>query len=168
MPKKSPKATKSHEQCPKEFSSEKLEKAGTVDFKKIPHRRSAQGLVQCGPNVSGRFAFPGARNHRIYSISRFGKNFPAIFLEFSRNFPPELPQRPQKRLSSFLISESFEGTAQQNKGFGANRTRKFTQKAMKTIKKRILFVPTNPLKSLERMEKHSKKLEVFSPGQFSL
>ena len=78
----------------------KLRKAGTVDFEKHPARKvgtTCQGLVQCGPNVSGRFAFPGARNHRIYSISRFGKIFPDIFPEFSRNFPPELPQRPQKQ-----------------------------------------------------------------------
>ena len=79
------------------FSSEKLEKAGTVDFKKHPARKVGTRSRQCGPKVPGRFAFPGARNPRICSIWRFGKIFPAIFPEFSRNFPPELPQRPQKQ-----------------------------------------------------------------------
>ena len=33
--------------------------------KNTPHGRSAKGPGQCGPNVRGRFAFPGARNPRI-------------------------------------------------------------------------------------------------------
>ena len=63
--------------------SEKLEKAGTVDFKKHPARKVGTRSRQCGPKVSGRFAFPGARSPRICSISRFGKIYPAIFPEFS-------------------------------------------------------------------------------------
>ena len=79
------------------FCSEKLEKAGTVDFKKHPARKVGTRSRQCGPKVSGRFAFPGARNPRICSISRSGKIFPAIFPEFSRNFPAEILHRPQKQ-----------------------------------------------------------------------
>ena len=60
--------------------------------KNTPHRRLAQGPGQCGPNVGGRFAFLGARNLRIHSISQFGLIFPAIFPENSWNFRPELPQ----------------------------------------------------------------------------
>ena len=63
--------------------SEKLEKAGTVDFKKHPARKVGTRSRQCGPRVPGRFAFPDARNPRIYSISRFGM----IFQQFSRDFP---------------------------------------------------------------------------------
>ena len=33
---------------------------------------SPQKSRQCGPKVPGRFAFPGAQNPRISSISRFG------------------------------------------------------------------------------------------------
>ena len=52
--------------------------------KNIPHGRSAQGSGQCGPNVCGRFAYPGARKPRIQGISRFGSNFPGTFLQNSR------------------------------------------------------------------------------------
>ena len=79
------------------LKSEELEKAGTVDFKKHPARKVGTRSRQCGNKVPSRFAFPGARNPSICSIWRFGKNFPAIFPEFSRNFPPELPQRPRKQ-----------------------------------------------------------------------
>ena len=67
--------------------SEKLEKAGTVDFKKHPTRKVGTRSRQCGPKVPGRFAFPGARNPRICSISRFGYYFPAVFPVHSRSFP---------------------------------------------------------------------------------
>ena len=77
--------------------SEKLGKAGNCRFQKHPARKVGTRSRQCGPKVPGRFAFPGARNPRICSIWRSGKNFPAIFPEFSRNFPPGLPQRPQKQ-----------------------------------------------------------------------
>ena len=43
---------------------------------------------QCQPKVPGRSAFPGARNPRIHSISRFGKK---IFQQLSRSFPREPP-----------------------------------------------------------------------------
>ena len=79
------------------LNSEKLEKAGAVDFKKHPARKVGTRSRQCGPKVPGRFAFPGARNPSAYSIWRVGKVFPAFFPEFSWNFPPELPQRPQKQ-----------------------------------------------------------------------
>ena len=52
---------------------------------------------QCGPKVPGRLAFPGVPNPRIYSISRFGKMFPAIFPGLSRSFPGEPPNRPRKQ-----------------------------------------------------------------------
>ena len=38
----------------------KLEKAGTVDFKKHPAWKVGTRSRQCGPKVAGRFAFPGA------------------------------------------------------------------------------------------------------------
>ena len=77
--------------------SEKLEKAGTVDFKKHPARKVGTRSRECGPKVPGRLAFPGDPNPRIYSISRFGKNFPAIFPGLSRSFPGEPPNGPRKQ-----------------------------------------------------------------------
>ena len=60
---------------------------------------------QCGPKVPGGFAFPGARNPRICSIWRFGKNFPAIFpeifLELSSRTPAKTPETATA-FSSFL------------------------------------------------------------------
>ena len=67
--------------------SGKLEKAGTVNFKKHPARKVGTRSRQCGPKVPGRFAFPSARDPGICSISRFGEIFPAI----SRDFPSETP-----------------------------------------------------------------------------
>ena len=77
--------------------SEKLEKAGTVNFEKHPARKVGTSSRQCGPKVPGGFAFPGARNPRICSISQFGKIFPSIFPGFSRSFPREPPNRPRKQ-----------------------------------------------------------------------
>ena len=54
------------------FRSERLEKAGTVDFKKHPARKVGTLSRQCRPKVPGRFAFPSARNPRIFR-SRPGK-----------------------------------------------------------------------------------------------
>ena len=68
------------------LQSEKLEKAGTVDFKKYPARKVGTRSRQCLPKVPGRFAFPGAPNPRIRSISQFGKIFPASFPAPSRSF----------------------------------------------------------------------------------
>ena len=81
--------------------SEKLEKAGTVDFEKHPARKVGTRPRQCGPKVPGRFAFPGARNPRICSISRFGKNFPAIFPGLSSRTPEQTPETATA-FSSFL------------------------------------------------------------------
>ena len=54
--------------------SERLEKAGTVDFKMRPARKVGTRSGQRRPNVRGRFAFPGARNPRICCIcQRFRK-----------------------------------------------------------------------------------------------
>ena len=83
--------------------SEKLEKAGTVDFKKDPAWKVGTRSRECRPKVPGRFAFPGARNARICSIWQFEKNIPAIFLRLSRNFPPELPHRPRKQPQPFRV-----------------------------------------------------------------
>ena len=83
---------------------EKLEKAGTVDFKKHPARKVGTRSQECQPKVRGRFAFPSARNPRICSISRFGNNFPAIFPGLSRSFPRE----PLNR-RSLLEFSNFEG-----------------------------------------------------------
>ena len=41
--------------------SEKLEKAGTVDFKRHLTRKVGTRSRQCRAKVRGRFAFPGAR-----------------------------------------------------------------------------------------------------------
>ena len=53
--------------------------------KNTPHRRWGQGPGQRRPKVPGRFAFPGAQNPRICSISRFGKIFPMIKIIFERS-----------------------------------------------------------------------------------
>ena len=42
--------------------------------KNTPPERWGQGSGQCRPKVPGRFALPGARNPRIYSICRFAVN----------------------------------------------------------------------------------------------
>ena len=72
------------------------EKAGTVDFKKHPAQKVGTRSRQCGPKVSGRSAFPGARNPSICSISRFGKifssNFPGVFPELSCRTPAQTPE----------------------------------------------------------------------------
>ena len=91
-----PELSASHKDLQKPWS-EKLEKAGTVDFKKHPARKVGTRSRQCGPKVPGRFAFPGARNPSICSIWRFGKIFPAILPEFSWSFPQEPPNRPRKQ-----------------------------------------------------------------------
>ena len=79
------------------LTSEKLEKAGTVDFKKHPARKVGTRSRECRPKVRGRFAFPGARNPRICSISRFGKIYPAIFPRLSQSFPREPPNASHKQ-----------------------------------------------------------------------
>ena len=66
--------------------------------KDTPHGRWGQGPGSVDSRLTpSRFAFPGARNPRIYSISRFGKFFPAIFPGLSRSFPREPPNRPRKQ-----------------------------------------------------------------------
>ena len=56
---------------------------------------------QCRPKVPGRFAFPGARNPRICSMSPFGKTFPAIFRGLSLSFPPEPPEQNPETATAF-------------------------------------------------------------------
>ena len=89
--------------CIGQKNSRRLE----LSISKNTARKVGTRSRQCGPKVPGRFAFPSARNPSICSIWRFGKNFlQAIFPEFSRNFPPELPHRPQKQPQpSRVISE---------------------------------------------------------------
>ena len=77
--------------------SEKLEKVGTVDFKRHTTQKVGTRFRQCRPKVPGRFAFPGARSPRIYSTSRSRKHFPAISPGLSRSFPREPPNRPRKQ-----------------------------------------------------------------------
>ena len=99
--------------------SEKLEKAGTVDFKKHPARKVGARSRQCGPKVPGRFALPGARNPRICSISRCGnsrsvlKPDAAIASEVSilsknslaiTSFPREPQEQPQPSPSLLILS----------------------------------------------------------------
>ena len=54
-------------------------------------KNSPHGRWGHGPKVPGRFAFPGAPNPGIYSISRFEKNFQ----QFSRDFPAVFLENPQ-------------------------------------------------------------------------
>ena len=86
------------EGCNCVFYSERLEKAGTVHFRKHPARKVGARSQQCGPKVPGRFAFPGARNPRIFSISRFRNIFcQQFFPGLSRSFPQEPLIRPRKQ-----------------------------------------------------------------------
>ena len=74
--------------------SEELEKAGTVDFKRHAARKVGTRSRQCRAKVPSRFAFPGARNLRICSISRFRKNLPAIppgLLQLAQFLRPRIP-----------------------------------------------------------------------------
>ena len=84
------------------FNSEKLEKAGTVDFKKHPARKVGTRSRQCGPKVPGRFSFPGARKPIICSISRFRNIFPAIFPGLSRSFSLGNPRTDSGNSHSLL------------------------------------------------------------------
>ena len=59
-------------------SSEKLEKAVTVDFEKHPARRLGQRPGQCRPKVRGQFAFSCAQN-RILKFKTFGQKLKGSF-----------------------------------------------------------------------------------------
>ena len=72
--------------------SEKLEKVGTVDFKKHPARKVGTRSQQCGPKVPGRFAFPVPE---ILVFAAFGDSG-KIFQQFSRNFPGTFLQNSRK------------------------------------------------------------------------
>ena len=61
-------------------------------FQTRPARKVGTRSGQGRPKVPGRFAFPGARNPRICSISRSGKNF---IRQFSRDFPGVFPENPR-------------------------------------------------------------------------
>ena len=60
-------------------------------LKNTPHWRSAQGPGQCGPNVCGGFAFPGAlKSHNLKQFAIqdfFSSDFPGTFLQNSRKDP---------------------------------------------------------------------------------
>ena len=62
------------------YYSENLEQAATVDFEKHPARKVGTRSRQCGPN-------PKSQDLKHFAIRE----------KFSRNFPPELPQRPQNQ-----------------------------------------------------------------------
>ena len=76
-------------------------RGGLVDFKKHPARKVGTRSRQCGPKVPGRLAFPGARNPSICSIWRFGKIFPAIFPEFSRELSSRTPAKTPETATAF-------------------------------------------------------------------
>ena len=87
------------------------------------------GSGQGRPKVPGRFAFPGARNPRICSMSRSGNIFPAIFPGLSRSFPGEPPNRPGNSHSLLESSDIYvmiswtmvNGEFQKSAGGGAGR-----------------------------------------------
>ena len=71
----------------------KLEKAGTVDFKKSPRGRFGQAVGRRGPKVRGRFAgVPQTLEFVAFCDSGnifqlFSRNFPGVFLENPRTDP---------------------------------------------------------------------------------
>ena len=70
----------------------------SISFTQHPARKVGTRSSQCGSKVRGRFAFPGARNPRICSISRFGK----IFQQSSRENPRTDSGNSHSLLSNFL------------------------------------------------------------------
>ena len=86
-------------------------------FQKTPHTEGGDKVTrkvgtrsrQCRPKVPCRFAFPGARNPRIYSISRSGKHFPAIFPGLSRSFPRTDPGNSHSLLEFPELSDLNRG-----------------------------------------------------------
>ena len=78
-------------------------------FQKQPTRKMGTRSRQCRPKVPGMFAFPGAQNPRICSISRFGTKFSGNFSGTFRSFPQEPPNFQQTSetataFSSFLTA----------------------------------------------------------------
>ena len=99
-----------------------IRKAGEGCSCRFLKRSQGQGPGQCRPKVPDRFAFPGARKPKSYSISQFGKNFPEIF----PRSPPRVSHRETKgrfrkrvvlaNVPSFRFS--FQGNIRQNHPFG--------------------------------------------------
>ena len=82
------------------YLSEKLEKAEGLD-------KVWGSVTHCRPKVRGRFAFPGARNPRSYSIRDYSRSFRGTLLSNSRKHPCHLRPvitKPVGRI--FEISDS--------------------------------------------------------------
>ena len=87
--------------------------------KNTPARKVGTRSRQCQPKIPGRFAFPGARNPRIYRISRFGQKscrtkvsriFRIFVPNFAPNFAPNFP-----RIFRGLFVHRFVGDGDQKK-----------------------------------------------------
>ena len=85
----------------------KTREGWNCEFQKTPHTEGGDKVPAVWTEGSRRVAFPGARNPRICSISRFGKIFPAIFPGFSSRTPEQTPETATA-FSSFLKQWRFE------------------------------------------------------------
>ena len=68
----------------------------------ISKKSRTEGVVKVqavSTQVPGRLAFPGARNPRMCSISRFGKIYPGIFPQLSLRTPEQIPETATAFLS---------------------------------------------------------------------
>ena len=72
--------------------SEKLEKAGTVDFKRIPHGRRGQGPGSVDPRFPAGLPFPVPQILEFVALCDSG----TFFQQFSRNFPGTFLQNSRK------------------------------------------------------------------------
>ena len=66
-------------------------------FQKTPRTEGGDKVPAVSTQGSRQVCLSRARNPRICSISRFGKNFPAIFPRLFRSFPGEPLNRPRKQ-----------------------------------------------------------------------
>ena len=82
-----------HRRYLEEWKSQKNSRRLELSISKTPCTEGGTRSRQCRPKVPGRFAFPGARNPRIYSISRSGK--------FLSRTPEQTPETATA-FSSFL------------------------------------------------------------------
>ena len=116
------------------FSSFLWEKCPEKSSRKIPGK-ILQNLYNKNPPT--HFCrLPRARNPKICSISRFGKNFPAIFLGLSRTFPGKPQTDPGNSHSLLEFSERRGSKSWATRTLpchkaGCNKTGRNTHKATK-------------------------------------
>ena len=72
-------------------------------FQKTPRTEGGDKAQAGSTQGSRQVCLSRCLNPRICSISRFGKNFPAIFLGLCRSFPRAPPNKPRKQPQTFRV-----------------------------------------------------------------